>query len=186
MTFEKHKKDFLKKPDFSKKGRIDKDIRPLVKLINSLEDYYTTSSCSGRIDLFVKRKKNLSKWLFVSHDKVGLKKVKTALKKLPKDDVWFMMEPPIFHICSRDIESAQKMINIMKSVGLKRGGIISTKRKIISEIIGTEKIEAIIAEKGKLIVNDDYLKALVIAANKKLTISRNKLKKLYKKIDFIF
>jgi len=49
MTFQKHKKDFLNKKDKSKKGSIDGEIKKLVDKINSLENYYTTSSCSGRI-----------------------------------------------------------------------------------------------------------------------------------------
>ncbi len=57
MNFEKEKKDCLSKIDKSKKGSIDKKIKELVDLINSLKDYYTTSSCSGRI-LLIKRPKS--------------------------------------------------------------------------------------------------------------------------------
>ncbi len=47
--FQKEKQDFLSKKGKSRKGGIDKEIRPLVDLINSFGEYYTTSSCSGRI-----------------------------------------------------------------------------------------------------------------------------------------
>lgn len=35
--------------DFSRKGGIDDDIADLVKIINDSGDYFTTSSCSGRV-----------------------------------------------------------------------------------------------------------------------------------------
>jgi len=35
--------------DLSRKGSVDEPIKELVDFINSLESYFTTSSCSGRI-----------------------------------------------------------------------------------------------------------------------------------------
>lgn len=35
--------------DLSRKGNIDESIRELISFINSLDEYVTTSSCSGRI-----------------------------------------------------------------------------------------------------------------------------------------
>lgn len=40
------------KEDLSRKGSVDQPIVELVDYINSLDNYYTTSSCSGRILLF--------------------------------------------------------------------------------------------------------------------------------------
>lgn len=38
--------------DLSRKGSVDEPIAPLVEYLNSVENYYTTSSCSGRISAF--------------------------------------------------------------------------------------------------------------------------------------
>ncbi|CCF58904.1 hypothetical protein KAFR_0F03080 [Kazachstania africana CBS 2517] len=68
--------------DLSPKGSIDELCLPVMDLINSHNDMVTTSSCSGRISVFVegtKRKTNETdlkvggkgqggKWLYVSHD----------------------------------------------------------------------------------------------------------------------
>lgn len=35
--------------DLSRKGNIDESIKELISFINSLDEYVTTSSCSGRI-----------------------------------------------------------------------------------------------------------------------------------------
>ena len=79
--FAKEKKDFLRKKDKSKKGSIDKDINPLVNEINSKDDYYTTSSCAGRIVLLEmkSRKKNECNWIFTKHDKVKFDEINNAL-----------------------------------------------------------------------------------------------------------
>ena len=91
MGFELDKKNSLGKVDKSKKGGVDKDIKKLIKLINNSDNYYTSSSCSGRIVLIERDKsgrKELCKWLLVSHDKVNLRQVKDALKKMGKNTVW--------------------------------------------------------------------------------------------------
>ena len=84
MVFKKLKKDFLSKKDKSKAGKIDKDIKKLVDMINSFSNYYTTSSCSGRIILLTipkSGKKNEVKWLFTSHNKINFNDLKLTLKK---------------------------------------------------------------------------------------------------------
>lgn len=55
MNFSKQKQESLTKIDNSKKGSIDVDIKELVDLINKNPDYYTTSSCSGRIVVLSKK-----------------------------------------------------------------------------------------------------------------------------------
>ena len=47
--FSQRKKDVLLKSDKSSIGNVDEKISSLCNKINSKEDFYTTSSCSGRI-----------------------------------------------------------------------------------------------------------------------------------------
>lgn len=181
MDFEKEKKDFLIKKDKSKKGIIDKEIKNLIDYINSLDNYYTTSSCSGRILLLVKKsdKKQDASFLFSSHSKVNFIQIKNKLKKISKYPIYFKQEPAIFHVCCKTIEDAQKLVDIARFVGFKRTGIQSTRKKINVEIGSSEIIDAIIAENGKLLVTDDYLKILVREANKKLKKNKEKIKRFY-------
>lgn len=181
MTFENQKKTFLAKLDKSKKGSIDKEIRPLVDLINKNPNYYTTSSCSGRIVLLSKKseKKQEAEWLLISHKSIDLSAVKKALSNIPENEVWFRFEPLITHVAARTIEDAQKLIDNARAVGFKRSGIQSTRKKIVIEIASTEIIDAIIADKGKLLVDEDYLKILIEKANKKIEKNKNKIKRFY-------
>ena len=50
QTFRQWKKQRLEEHiDCSRKGGIDDDIVALVKVVNDSGDYFTTSSCSGRL-----------------------------------------------------------------------------------------------------------------------------------------
>ena len=78
--FNQRKKDVLSKLDKSHKSEWDEKISSLCDKINSLDDYYTTSSCSGRILLMINQDKNgKDLFLFVYHDKISLKKLKGDL-----------------------------------------------------------------------------------------------------------
>jgi tRNA wybutosine-synthesizing protein 3 len=98
--------------DLSPKGSIDEGIRDLIDEINAIEGCVTTSSCAGRISVFLEGKKKSvpgevenkiedgerievtskgagvggkgggGKWLFVSHDPVETSKHAEAWKEL--------------------------------------------------------------------------------------------------------
>jgi len=171
MTFDNEKQTFLAKQDKSVKGSIDNHIKQLCDLINSKDDFYTTSSCSGRIvmiKLAQSGKKNEAEWLFVSHDEAGVYNLKNELSNPPEEPVWFRFEPFILHVAAKGIDDAKHLLEIVQSLGIKRSGIISLGNKIVIEIIGTERIDTIISKDAKLLVSDDYLSLLVDNANQKM------------------
>ena len=186
MKFDKEKKDCLNKIDKSKKGLVDKEIKQLVDHINSLPDYYTTSSCSGRI-LLIKRPKSGKKcdveFLFSKHGKVDFNEIKNKLKNTPEEDLWFRQESMILHVACRTIENAQKILDLSTLAGFKHSGIITTRKKIVVEIIGSDQFDTIIAKHGKVFVSDEHLRLLVSEANKKLEINSRKIKKFYERIE---
>ena len=51
-VFDKQKEQSLKGLDHSKKGSFDAPIHDLIVFINSQKNFFTTSSCSGRIHIF--------------------------------------------------------------------------------------------------------------------------------------
>jgi tRNA wybutosine-synthesizing protein 3 len=183
MLFDNEKKmclEKLKTTDKSKIGSVDKQIAPLVEIINAHKDYYTTSSCAGRILLFKEsllEKKKDSGWLLSSHDKVSFKSISDALESLPEENIWFRMEPPILHICARDMQKADILLKIANDTGFRRSALLSFKKRIVIEIMIPEKMDAPIAEKGKLIVDENYIKTLIKHGNLRLKKSREKLKK---------
>ena len=131
-------------------------------------------------------RKDKIKWLFSSHEKVNLKKIKfdELLKEIPREDVWFRVEPVILHITCGNLERAKKLLNTARDIGFRRSGIISVgKNRIVIELISTERIETIISKKGKLLVDEGYFKALIEEGNKKLERTWGKVGKLCEKIN---
>lgn len=270
-SFSKEKSDFLKKKDKSKKGCVDEDIKEIINLINSKKDYYTTSSCSGRIVLLEKlsSKKNESNWLFVKHDKIKFNEIQGSLtnyykniknrknsvfgnfkiknfeviRELPlkagmkeetcfdrtpeyknklaspsdiienqrfsgmlgiydsdmaekrgralyfaegglnnpikhkiKYPIWLKQEPLILHVRCRDLKSAKKLLDASRKI-FKRAGIISlSEKKVVVEIIGTERIDSIIADKD-FAADGNYLKNIIKYANRNFEENNKKSKR---------
>lgn len=174
--FQKEKSDFLRKKDKSRKGHIDKGIVNILNQINSKKDYYTTSSCAGRIVLLEKfsKKKNESSWLFVKHNKIKFNEIANQLRNNKiKNEVWFKQEPLILHVRCRNINAAKRFLDASRKI-FKRAGVISlSDKKIVIEIIGSERIDTIIADKN-FIADRDYIKEVVGYANKNFVENKKK------------
>jgi tRNA wybutosine-synthesizing protein 3 len=182
-SFQQRKLDVLSKIDKSSVGKWDNKIISLCNKINSKENYYTTSSCSGRIVLMIdQEKKGEDLFLFVSHDKVSFKKLKdeliSALKK--NKNIKFKMEPCILHISCETLEDAEKLFEIGKNAGWKRLGIIGTSHGFTFELNSTEKLEFPIIQNKKILVDDEFLKIILKDANGKLEKCWEKIKNLEK------
>ena len=164
MNFLNEKKQALSKLDKSRKGDLDEHILNLVKLINNHPDYYTTSSCSGRI-MFIKpsKIKHEAEWLFSSHEPIKLNDL--PLNKLPEETIWFRVEPPILHICAKDLDSAYYLLKKANELGFRRSALLSFKKRIIVEILFLEKMDVPFSKDIEL--SDEYLQLLIKEANNK-------------------
>ncbi|MBN1274889.1 hypothetical protein JXA12_01170 [Candidatus Woesearchaeota archaeon] len=179
-------------PDRSKQGCVDEAAWPFILTINGLPDYYTTSSCAGRINVFkesVSGKKHEAEWLFVTHDPADYKDVLEALRDPPLETLWFRMECPIFHVACRDCAAAERLLRVCQSHGWKRSGIISTggrasrQRRVMLEIVGNERIDTPIAMGGRLLFDEKYVRFLVQKANEKLAVTRRRLEGLREAVN---
>jgi tRNA wybutosine-synthesizing protein 3 len=190
MDFDEQKKKYIDElksgdNDRSKKGSVDKIILPLLNEINSKGNYYTTSSCAGRIVVLEKGndfKKHETNWLLCSHSPLTIQKLKKSLEIIPKNPVWFKQESFIVHICSKGLDDARAILFVTKPIGLKRAGIVALGKRIIIEIIGNEGIDALIAKDGKMIVDENYLREIIKEANRRMNINRGRMDKLKEKV----
>lgn len=181
-SFTKEKSDFLGKKDKSKKGSIDKDIADLVNLINSKNDYYTTSSCAGRIVLLEmkSKKKNDCNWIFAKHDKVTFDKIFDILKNQKfRFPIWFKQQPLILHVACRNLESAKKLLEISRKIFRRAGIIAITDRKVSIEVIGSEHLETIISDKN-FVADEIFVKNLFKYANRNFMENKRKINKFLK------
>ena len=150
---------------------VDVDIIPLLDYINSLDDFYTTSSCEGRICVFCHVRSKLEdypvgKW----HRKVTFEEIMDAVNSgACSKELWFRQEASIFHIVSKTLDGASKMLDLALKSGYRRSGIqVMKEDRYMIEIVGTERIDNPIMNCGKLLVSEDYIRYLVECANKKM------------------
>lgn len=166
--FNQRKKDVLSKLDKSSKGDWDKRIISLCGKLNSMDNYYSTSSCSGRIIVMKDDdKKGPGLFEFVSHDLVDFDGFFSKIKKL-KGNLKFKQTAVILHIACRDLESAKIILKKGLKAGFKKSGIISLGKNIVVELNLSEKLEFPLVEKGKLLVFGDFLKKVIEKANSNL------------------
>ena len=182
MNFQQRKKDILSKLDKSSKGDWDEKIVELCGKINSLENYYTTSSCAGRIVLIIdSEKKQEGLFLKVYHDLVSFEELKSDLERIENEElVKFKQEPCILHVGCDSLESAQKLLDKAKLVGWKRSGIIASENRFVVELNSTEKLEFPIIREGRVLVGNEFLKLIVEKANENLKKSWVKIENLLK------
>ncbi len=177
MTFANQKKTYLAKLDQSRKGSIDTKVIPLLESINRLDNYYTTSSCSGRVCLWSgSGRKNETNWLKVSHDSVTEDFFRLEMEKEREHSlVWLRFEPFILHVACKDLNSANRLLEKAKSI-YKKSCLLSVSNKIIVEVRGSEFIEMPWCQDGKLLFSGDG-KWLASLINGKFEIVWKKMEK---------
>ncbi len=211
--FQQRKEAVLFKKDKSSIGNWDKKILKLCKKINKQKNYYTTSSCSGRIIVMIdQEKKGPGLFEFVSHSPIqidslreyidnsqstssdcspkenllrekGLSQRGDQLNNNLKSNLKFKQEPPILHIACKEIEDAEKLLKKVRDCGWKRSGIISLGKNIVVEIIGTEKLEFPFVQEGKFLVDEKFLKIAIEKANENLKRGWKRIDNLEKSLE---
>lgn len=185
--------------DKSKKGSIDTCLRDIINIINSKKNYFTTSSCSGRIYVYnlktIFAKKHEFDVIYTTHEKA---KVSDVLKELEKPEnkkkeLWLKMESFILHIACKTLFDALALLKLANSLGLKHSGIMGisrTKGNTLADADQSpEKIKKIMVEiRGNYYINapvksDEYsLANLIDDANNLLDLNLEILKKLELKL----
>jgi tRNA wybutosine-synthesizing protein 3 len=184
-----NKKDRMEKlNDRVCEGEVDSEIKPLLDIINSKPDYFTTSSCAGRIVVLqlpkIGDKENaefLGKW----HHNVDMEDIKGAMSKANEENnIFLITQSPIIHVRCKTLESAISIRNIAVQSGLKYSTLRSITlnsrsepEKIVVEILSSENIHIPIS-KGKYIFPDeDYLRFMLENANSALSRAQEKLER---------
>lgn len=166
----------------AEKGEVDEPVRPYLKKINAHPDYFTSSSCYGRtllIEIHGPRKID-SKFIARWHRPVRPGEV---IKALAAADgvIWLKFEPMILHVSCRDINAAQRILDVKKECGMKRGGIFNiAPGRVQIELEGTQRLATLVKEGAKQLVDDAYLKKLVSLCNERFENNEQTWKKFGK------
>jgi tRNA wybutosine-synthesizing protein 3 len=179
-NFQEQKQKQLAKSDKSNIGEWDEKISSLCDKINKSKNYYTTSSCSGRVVLLkASDKKMKDAFLFRTHNKITFKELKKSLeeiKKTYKEMVEFQQTCCILHVACKNINDAFDIVKKAKLCGWKRSGVMTNGKRCIVELHSTESISFPIMNNGDILVDDNFLKLIVELAN-------NKLERVWVKIE---
>ncbi|EDQ92050.1 uncharacterized protein MONBRDRAFT_5697 [Monosiga brevicollis MX1] len=171
--------------DNSKKGALDAPIEALLNFINELDDYVTTSSCSGRIALFCEQqdaRKRTGTWLLASHDVVTVEAAAAAYQderiRDSQGPVMFKFEPFVLHVQCRTLERARDFLKTALDCGLRlwmaslcmcapcisNSGLVLGKKFMVA-VRTTLKLESPVAYDGQRLVDEAYIACLVQMAN---------------------
>jgi len=168
-------------------NKVDEDIIPLLEKLNALENYFTTSSCSGRISVMEMPHfgdKVNSVWLGKWHREVSVGEVLEAIERHEKGQLWFLVRSPILHVGARRMEDAVRLLNLAIGLGFKYSNIKSVShKKLLVEIRSTERMDVPLGEDGELWVSEDYIERIVAIANDQVRRFKGKLKKLEEEIE---
>jgi len=180
------KKSALAKFQLAKKeNKVDLGIQSILDIINESENYYTSSSCFGRIVLLEipnigdkKEAKFLGKW----HRTIKVNELFSAVKNAKKGQLWLLSQSPIIHIVVKTNNAADKLLKTAIACSFKNSNLKSLSKKIVVEVCSTERLDAPVGKDGVLFCNKDHLELLVDISNEIIKKSTLKLKKLEEKL----
>ena len=186
QDFLEGKKSALKKLEKAcSSGEVDSGILPILDIINRTDDYFTSSSCFGRIVVLeipiIGDKKNanfLGKW----HREVNYDELVNSIKRGNTGQIWLLSQSPVIHIISKTPESADRLLKTAVSSGFKHSGLKSFGKKNVVEICSTERLDAPIGKDGIVFCNEDHLRLLLDISNEIIKKSTQKLKRLEKSL----
>lgn len=75
----------------------------------------------------------------------------------------------------RDVESAEALVSIAVSSGLRESGVTSVKKRVIVGIRCSLRLEVPLGESGNVLVSQDYVRFLVGIANQKLEANSRRI-----------
>ncbi len=167
--------------------KIDPLMIPISNYLAGTKDYFTTSTCSGRItlmDLEKNEKKREGAFHRKWHRKVKLPEVWKGIEaSTHTGNLWLKQDAFVYVIGTRNLEHAKKIIAVCQKAGIKRYGIHHFEEgKVLLEIFGTQSMSIPITDGKKLLVEKEYVKKLIQIANRKWDENEKKRKGFEKEI----
>lgn len=165
----------------------EKKIDPLMidisNYISTTKEFFTTSTCSGRItlmDLDENEKKREGAFFRKWHRTVTFNEVWEGIcDETNTGNVWFKQDGLVMLIGTNTMENAKHVLNVVHNLGIKRVGINHFEPgKIHIELFGTHHMSAPVKKGKEILVEKKYVKELVELANKKWKLNNQLLKKL--------
>jgi tRNA wybutosine-synthesizing protein 3 len=184
MTKERHTKSLA---EAIQNKKIDPLMIDISNFIAQTKNYFTTSTCSGRITLMDVNERDdkrenafFRKW----HSPVAFEDVWNGVQdNRNSENLWFRQDAFVFVIGTNKIENTKPIIQACQEAGVKRFGIHhSEPGKVLMEIFGSQRMSVPVKEKQEILVSEKYVQKIVETANKKWKQNNEKLNKLNEKL----
>lgn len=192
--FQQQKQYTLNKKDLSLKGSIDEPIRNLVQIINDSPDYYTTSTCSGRVTLIEKphdrpNSKNGNKFIQSCHLLDEVKDLKSVINAYLNEAIvsnkredtclWLKFEPFILHVQCLNLNRAQILLRVALSAGCRNSGLTLGKSdKFMVAVRSSSSMEVPLFCGSKFELSKSYLDFLCQESERRMIDNQDRLRKL--------
>jgi len=165
-------------------GYLDRDLLPLLVLMNGDAEIYTTSSCSGRIvvmDAEYPWVRDETGVIFKSHIPIVSSELKFIYRYEPFKKIWIIVNGPIIHFYSLSARKAGKILNTARRVGFKHSGVIHVSRDkgIFVELVTGIYLAQLIKTRECEVVSIDDMESLLTVLNNALLEGKNRLQKLF-------
>ncbi|MBU1941227.1 MAG: hypothetical protein KKC68_05585, partial [Candidatus Thermoplasmatota archaeon] len=125
-------------------NQVDMSLMPLLDAINIKKEFFTTSSCAGRIMVLELPKLGdklnahiLGKW----HHIITEETLRQALSKASKGMIWLYAQSPILHLAAASFEDANWLVKQAIAAGFKNSGMKTQGKQLIIEINSTERLD---------------------------------------------
>jgi len=188
--------------DRSRAGRVDARCVEFVREVCASEDFFTTSSCSGRVSVFadrgareVERGVKGGRWVYVSHDPARGRAVVEAVRAVEAETaaagdaededeaedapptLVLRFEPFILAVEARDVESGADFVRCARDCGYRESGITACEKRVICAARCQIRMEAPLVVNGERVVDDAGIERLVEMANEKFRTNAERMER---------
>eukprot|EP00933_Yihiella_yeosuensis_P061531 TRINITY_DN64366_c0_g1_i1.p1 TRINITY_DN64366_c0_g1~~TRINITY_DN64366_c0_g1_i1.p1 ORF type:complete len:391 (+),score=80.02 TRINITY_DN64366_c0_g1_i1:38-1210(+) len=193
------KRQILASLDKSPKGSLDAPIVDFLSWLNEQTTVVTTSSCSGRIAVFLGSSDASSSkggtWLLSSHGPVEspLETWASVLSALAQHQkagtaegqlVTLLLEPFVLHAECADVATAQQILGVAREAGFRESGISHGRRRVMVQIRTLAmRLEVPLALDGKALVDQPYFQTLIQIANSRLAENMARVNRLWRNLQ---
>ena len=160
---------------------VDPDVLPVLAALNSLECVATVSSCSGRIAVISAPRPGdkrgggvVARW----HRPVRPRALVEAARMARGDYAWVSVQPVVLALYVRGLGNAFRLAEALVRAGMKYTGVRPSAAcpdtyYVLS--MGTERLDVPLAFRGRRLMGDEDLEALVEMLNSYLALAKSKL-----------
>ena len=184
--------------DFSRAGHVDERARPVVALVNRHPDFFTTSSCAGRVSVFADpttatRAAGMKggEWgctstttpadaadvLAAVRSKLGASDAAGASAPDPECTLVLRFEPFILSVEAKTTRAGAALVAAARDAGYRESGVTACDRRTIIAVRCSIRVEVPIVSRGVRLVSEDALVRLVEIANEKHALNAARMER---------